>query len=541
MLFGRRHSIPNKLRLSKVTGGIQIPSRKELSLRSRIMPTPLPAQLIIPLQQVGADSAIPVVAVGDTVRKYALLAGSESDALVPVFAPASGTVIALHQQHITVAANRQASIECLVLQTDTGGDESLALSGHDYRQLSPEDLCSLLASAGIIDTETASKDTQSLATLLTEARKTNVELLVINGIESDPYMSSEAAIAREYAEAVIQGAAILQVATGATRCAIAISANQQESRAALQSALSGSSIELIAAPDQYPAHDLGLVIGGLTRSTPATVNHGVNQGVLGLAMHTALAASERISNGKPCTSRITTITGMATQTPKNFCVPLGTPVKHLLALCGARDIAATTVVSQSALNGYAMQSLDEPIAQWHAGFIASAEDELANPQEPEPCIQCGHCITVCPRPLQPNQLLALTIKRDWQQLQQSGLADCIECGACAYVCPSHLPLLQTFRAGREELQLRQHGMQRSNYWQQRFNAHQTREAQEKTQQLEAQRLRKEQANAKAEPGFSRQQARSEIADAVARVKARRLASDKATTDTGKSGHSGEEQ
>ena len=84
-------------------------------------------------------------------------------------------------------------------------------------------------------------------------------------------------------------------------------------------------------------------------------------------------------------------------------------------------------------------------------------------------------------------------------------------------------------------------MQRSNYWQQRFNAHQTREAQEKTQQLEAQRLRKEQANAKAEPGFSRQQARSEIADAVARVKARRLASDKAATGTGKSGHSGEEQ
>lgn len=539
-MFGKPHSIPRKLRLRKMAGGIAIPSRKDLSLRSRIMPTPLPQQLLIPLQQPGCVSATPIVAVGDRVGKYAQLAEPETQPGVPVFAPASGTVVALRQQQITVAPNQTATVDCLILETATDDVETLTLTGHDYRELAPGELNTLLASAGIIDTVDAIGGSEALATLLNKARTTDIELLVINGIESDPYMSSDAAIAREYPEAICNGAAILQVATGAMRCAIALSANQQESIAALQDVLAGSAIELLLVPDKYPAHDMGMVVGGLTRSQPATTSHPVNHGILGLSMSTALAAHERISTGAPCVSRITTITGLGIKTPKNFRVPLGTPLQHLLELCGASEHEPMTVVAQSALNGFTVQSTAEPVAQWHTGFIASGPAELASPGAPEPCIQCGHCITACPRPLQPNQLFALTSKRDWLQLQQSGLDDCIECGACAYVCPSHLPLLQTFRAAREELQRQHRNTQRSDYWQQRFADHQTRDAQEKELQLEAQRLRKQKADSKTETGFSRQQARSDIADAVARVKARRLASDKATLDTSsKTAHNAE--
>ena len=40
---------------------------------------------------------------------------------------------------------------------------------------------------------------------------------------------------------------------------------------------------------------------------------------------------------------------------------------------------------------------------------------------------------------------------DLTELKKLHLMDCMECGCCAYICPGTLPLVQSFRAGKQRL------------------------------------------------------------------------------------------
>ena len=36
-----------------------------------------------------------------------------------------------------------------------------------------------------------------------------------------------------------------------------------------------------------------------------------------------------------------------------------------------------------------------------------------------------------------------------KELQRLNVLDCIECGSCAFTCPGKLPLVETFRKGKQ--------------------------------------------------------------------------------------------
>lgn len=70
---------------------------------------------------------------------------------------------------------------------------------------------------------------------------------------------------------------------------------------------------------------------------------------------------------------------------------------------------------------------------------------------PEPCINCGWCMDVCPTRLDPVRMLnAATTRRDDAWLCDQ-LPWCIDCGLCSYACPSALPLAETFRGMETEM------------------------------------------------------------------------------------------
>ncbi len=521
------------LRAKMRTGGVRLPSRQAMSLRSRVMPTPLPPQLCIPLQAANTAAATPVVNPGETVTQYALLARGTDHGVAAVYAPTSGRVIAVRDIAVTVAPESTQQLTCLLFEPDPQG-ESAVVSGHDYRELTRDALIKEVSRAGIVDNAYDPRQPIALAQLIDLANAEPVECLLINAVDDDPYMTTAAALTREYAEQVVRGACILQLATGAARCVIAVSSAHHDCLAAIEGVLSGSALELVSVPARFPAAEHGTLIASLISTVPSSAPSPIAAGMLMLSAHTAFAADNAVTNGVPCVSRVLTLTGEGLLTPKNFFAPFGTPLSHLLALCG--DKGSKTVIAQSAMHGFPLQSLDEPVQQRSIGVIACGEDELTPTRAPQPCIQCGECVAVCPRPLLPNQLLRSVQSRDWWQLSAQGLPDCIECGACSYVCPSQLPLLETFRAGKETLQQRADDSARSQYWQQRFNAHQQREENERARQLEAQRLRKLASEQQKEEAFSRTRAKSDIAAAVARVKARRDAASKSADSNTREGN-----
>ena len=127
-----------------------------------------------------------------------------------------------------------------------------------------------------------------------------------------------------------------------------------------------------------------------------------------------------------------------------------------------------------------------------------------------PCIRCGACIDVCPAQLQPQQLLRQLRAEDFEAAEADGLFDCSECGRCDPACPSHIPLLQVFRIGKDEIRLRARRLATADAARERYESRQRRLQREAAEAATRQSERKAQV---ANPDA--------VAAALERAKARR--------------------
>lgn len=183
------------------------------------------------------------------------------------------------------------------------------------------------------------------------------------------------------------------------------------------------------------------------------------------------------------------------------------------------------------------------------------------------CTSCHRCDEICPEILEPSRLIALialsttptgissTQAERLDDLRTEQLQRCTDCGECTRICPSALPLDTLLSQGKVLLENEEAEKQSSDYWKQRFTKRQRRfdtlnvektlkaratlaqdsqhsrtQAQQpsalptptQSQTLTADRVQE----AVAAADFSRESAQSDIAAAVARVKAKRAAQEK---------------
>ena len=104
-------------RLASFSGGIRPPRQTERTLRSRVMATPIPQRLFMPLTTYSKQERLtPVVRIGESVRKYQCLATHLQDPDLILHAPTSGMITAI-------------SRDTLEIQSD-GLDQALTLRGN---------------------------------------------------------------------------------------------------------------------------------------------------------------------------------------------------------------------------------------------------------------------------------------------------------------------------------------------------------------------------------------------------------------------------
>ncbi|MDA1371160.1 MAG: electron transport complex subunit RsxC [Proteobacteria bacterium] len=509
-------SFTARLRAHKIFGGIKPAVYKADALRSRVMPAPLPGNLVLPLLQHQGQPAMAVVEVGQAVLKYQVLAMGNGPLSVPVHAPTSGVITAIADSAVPgFGAQVQ---RCIHLQAD-GLDTAAELQPClDYRALSHLQLLALIDAAGICGLGGAGFPT---AEKLRVSIEQGVELLIINAAECEPYISADESLIRERADRVVSGAEILQSVCLAKRCVIAIEKDKADAIEALSTALQDSSIELLVLNSKFPTGGERQIIQAVTGFEVPRGLLPVDAGILVQNAGTAYAVHNAIVEGKPCISRITTLTGSPLQTPKNFEALIGTPVSFLFEMCGIDKSQHTGTIMGGSLMGIELDSDEVPLIKTTNCLLAKSTGEFPDPAPEQACIRCGYCADVCPARLLPQQLYAFSRSEDLDQLEEHGLADCIECGACAYVCPSHIPLVQYYRASKQAIAERDRQFQTSKQWQSRFQFHQYRLKKETTKALDKKLpgAEKTTANEPAQP-FSRDQARDEIAAAVRRVAAR---------------------
>lgn len=459
-------------------GGIHPPERKQRSNQTALIESPLPSQVILPLQQHSGQPATPCVAPGDAVKVGSVIAKREGMISCNLHASISGTV-------------GMVSATQIMIDSD-GQDEWVRLPSLDWQRAESNALIERLNESGVVGLGGAGFPTHIKARVM---ERHAIHTLVINAAECEPYITADDLTLRHYASEVLEGAQIIAKLCGAQHIIIGIEDNKPEAiKALLQAIKNGQpiSVEIKVISTRYPSGgerqlikrllDLNVPSGGL----PADV------GVLCHNPGTLLAVLHAVRDGQPLVSRVVTLTGEAISQPGNRWVRLGTSVKELLEQAGLDRTVLHQVIQGGPMMGAPLLGLDTPVTKLTNCLIAATIAELPPSPAESPCIRCGECESVCPVSLLPQQLHWYARAKDDPKMERYHLFDCIECGACSYVCPSHIPLVVDYREAKSRIRLQRIETAKAEYAKHRFEFRQARLAREEAEKQARKEARKSQ-------------------------------------------------
>ena len=520
-------------------GGIHPPEQKVITSSKPIKHLPLPKQLILPLQQhIGRQGDL-IVNVGDKVLKGQALTKSSNPMAVPVHAPTSGTISAI--KNSVIAHPSGLSELCLFIDVDGEDTWKTREICQDFTKLSRQEIVSKIADAGI-----AGMGGAGFPTHIKVNTKPDINFLIINAAECEPYITSDDLLMCEQSEAIVDGIKILEQLLNPASILIGIENNKPQAIKALQQATKyNEKIKVCVLPTKYPTGGERQLIQILTGKEVNSGTLPVSSGIVVQNVATCFAISDAVINDIPLIRRVVTLTGKALSRPQNVWALLGTQVSYLLEQTGfvSEVIDAKPspnsppqnppVIMGGPLMGFSILNEQVPIVKTSNCILApskiempSAFDNYSNEVE---CIRCGQCADVCPSQLLPQELQWSAKAKDHQQLMQLNLFDCIDCGACAYVCPSQIPLVQYYRVAKAEIRQQQQLDIKSEKAKARFEARKLRLEQEKVARQEkhekAAAARKATMNKKSADGGT---ASSAVAAALARVKAKKAAENNST-------------
>nr|WP_242482317.1 electron transport complex subunit RsxC [Thiocystis violacea] len=483
--------LSSKRRLWRFHGGIHIPDEKDLSNACAIEPIPLPARLVIPLQQHIGAPARALIGVGERVLKGQMIAEPVGFISAPVHASSSGLVVAIEQHPVPHPSGLSAL--CALIETD-GEDRWAELPPPltDYPQLDPGLIRERIRWAGVVGMGGASFPT---SVKLSPGTDREIQTLVINGAECEPYITCDDRLMRERAGHILEGVRIMHHLLGVKEVLIGIEDNKPEAIEAMRLALAETDMhaytEVVAIPTLYPSGGEKQLIRILTGKEVPTNGIPAQIGIVCQNVGSAAAVADAVLDGRPLISRVVTVTGRAIAHPRNLEVPVGTTADHLIAHCGGYRATPRKLLCGGPMMGFELKQTETPVTKSSNCVLALTAEESPSADAALACIRCGRCAEVCPAKLLPQQLYWHARSKDLDRIQDYNLFDCIECGCCAQVCPSHIPLVQYYRYAKTEIWAREQEKRKSELARARHAAKQARlERQEQERQA---RLRKQKA------------------------------------------------
>ncbi|MDX1914827.1 MAG: electron transport complex subunit RsxC [Methylophilus sp.] len=511
-------------------GGVHPPENKTQSTQLPIGQLPMPDTLVLPLRQHVGNIPKIKVQVGEHVLKGQLLAEPEGMVSAAVHAPTSGTISAIADAVIPHPSGLPD--HCITLTPD-GKDTWIAHQAQDWRHADRKTLVDSLRNSGIVGLGGATFPTQ--IKLRTDG-KSNVDTLIINAAECEPYITCDDALMRERAEDIVKGIAIAQYLLGASHVYIGIEDNKPQAIQAMQLATKDSAIQVVVVPTLYPSGDARRLVHLILGEEIPHDKRATQVGIQVFNVGTIVALHRFFDHGEPCVNRIVTVTGNV-QTPQNFEVLFGTPITHLISAAGGKKPDTTHYIMGGPMMGFDLPSERVPITKAANCIIAASPNLFAPPPQPMPCIRCARCADACPVNLQPQELYWFSKSDNFEKARDYNLFDCIECGACSYVCPSNIPLVQYYRYAKSEIIASDKAKEAADIARERNEARLARIEREKLEraQKHAERAQAGKADlAKTESAPKETAAtnaddakKAAIAAAIARAKAQKLAAQQA--------------
>jgi electron transport complex protein RnfC len=428
--------------------GVHPPELKQLTAHVKIRRLPFPQEVVLPLLQHTGKPAKPLVKAGARVERGDLIAEADGWVSSPVHASASGTVAEIglmpHPDGTFKPAIRIA-VEPFSAQIPR------PRLVPDWEGLSPKELVEAIWHAGVVGLGGAAFPTH---VKLSPPPDKKIELIIINGCECEPYLTTDHRSMAEYPERVHLGIRIMMKCLGVSRVVIGIEKNKPDAIEALtQTRPADLDVRILPLTVKYPQGAEKMLIEAVIGREVPSGKLPMDVGVLVQNAASAAMIAEVFETGLPLVERIVTVTGLGVRRPSNLIVPVGTKLGDLIDACGGLTADAREIVFGGPMMGAAQANLATPLTKGTTGVIVLAEREVKR-QESYPCIHCGHCLEACPVFLNPQLLGRLAAAGRYDEMQTNHLADCMLCGCCSYACPSNIPLSQQFAAARVALRQR---------------------------------------------------------------------------------------
>lgn len=425
-------------------GGVHPPENK-LSANEPIIRLPLPKQLVIPLSQNLGAAPKPVVKKGDEVKKGQLIARGEAFISANLHAPASGKIAKIDDA-VDSSGYRRMAIFLDV--TDDEWMEGIDSTDELIHQNLPssEVIRERIKEAGIVGMGGAAFPTH-VKMVIPEGKK--AEVLLINGVECEPYLTSDHRLMLEKTQEIILGIRILMKAIDVKRALIGVENNKPDAINRLQQFCNADNgIEVHALKVKYPQGGEKQLIKALLGREVPSGKLPIEVGCVVSNVGTAFAVYEAVQKNRPLIERVVTVTGKKLTKPSNFLVRIGTPMSALIEAAGGMPVDTGKIVNGGPMMGKALPTTDIPITKGSSGVLLVDQSESRR-STPNTCIRCARCVTVCPMGLEPYLLARISKLSLVERAEKERIMNCIECGSCQYTCPSALPLLDYIRLGKQ--------------------------------------------------------------------------------------------
>ncbi len=430
-------------------GGIHPPENK-ISRNKAIENIPLPKQAVVLLSQHLGAPAVPVVQKGDEVKVGSLLAKSGGFVSANTHSPVSGKILKIDSIIDGSGYKRPAAfieVEGDIWEDSIDRTDTLRKDCN----FSPEEIIDKIAEAGIVGMGGATFPTQ---VKLSPPPGMKAEILIINGVECEPYLTSDHALMLEKGEEIMIGISILMKASGVNKAIIGVENNKKDVIdlfRRLSENYAGVGVEPLKV--QYPQGGEKQLIDALIRRQVPSGGLPVAVGAIVQNVATAYAVYEAVQKDKPLIERVVTLTGKKIAKPCNVWARIGTPVKELIDFAGGLPDDTAKVIGGGPMMGKALVNTDVPVGKGSSGILLMPSFETQR-KEMRSCIRCARCVSVCPMGLIPSYLMNVTEFNEWDLAAEMSVTDCIECGSCSYVCPANRPLLDYIRLGKSTVMKR---------------------------------------------------------------------------------------
>lgn len=424
-------------------GGVHPPENK-LSAQGEIITLPLPEQVTIPLSQHIGAPAVPTVKKGDQVKVGQIIGQAAGFISANIHSSVSGTVMSLDP--VIDASGYPRPAVTIKVEGDEW-DENILKEPINKQPgtFTKEEILAAISAAGIVGMGGATFPTQ---VKLSPPPGSTAEVLIINGVECEPYLTADHRLMLEHGKELIIGIELIMKALGVKRTIVGIENNKRDAIEELgKLARLADGIEICPLKIQYPQ-------GGEKQLIQATTGKFVPSGGLPIAVGavvqnvgTVYAVYEAVMKHKPLFERVVTVTGKSLKEPGNYLCRIGTPISQLIEAAGGLPDDTGKVIGGGPMMGKALTNTNIPVTKGTSGILLMRQEESAR-KEYRNCIRCSKCVSVCPMGLEPYYLMLLGEHNKLEMLESEKVMDCIECGSCSFTCPANRPLLDVIRLGK---------------------------------------------------------------------------------------------